>query len=46
MVVPRQDFSYKCDIWSLGCILYSLFCEKPSYVPDGKGGLCRVPLPP
>lgn len=33
-----RDFSYKCDIWSLGCLLYAIFNCKPAYLPDGAGG--------
>jgi len=33
-----QDFSYKCDIWSLGCLLFAIFNVTPKYVPDGRGG--------
>jgi len=32
------DFSYKCDVWSIGCMLFCLFNKSPQYVPDGKGG--------
>lgn len=36
--VIARDFSYKCDIWSLGCLLYAIFNCQPSYLPDGAGG--------
>lgn len=36
--VLMQDYSYKCDIWSLGCMLYAIFNVVPAYLPDGRGG--------
>jgi len=36
--VIRRDFSYKCDIWSFGCLLYAIFNNTPAYLPDGAGG--------
>jgi calcium-dependent protein kinase len=36
--VIRRDFSYKCDIWSFGCLLYAIFNNQPAYLPDGAGG--------
>lgn len=36
--VIRRDFSFKCDIWSFGCLLYAIFNNQPAYLPDGAGG--------
>jgi len=36
--VLRRDFSFKCDIWSFGCLLYAIFNNQPAYLPDGAGG--------
>lgn len=27
--VIRGSFTYKCDVWSLGCCLFALLCRKP-----------------
>lgn len=35
--VLRGDFSYKCDIWSLGCLLYATFNSVPEYAEDEDG---------
>lgn len=35
--VLRGDFSYKCDIWSLGCLLYATFNTVPEYAEDDDG---------
>jgi len=36
--VLMQDFSYKCDVWGAGCMLYAIFNVVPHYLPDGRGG--------
>jgi len=36
--VIQGDFSYKCDIWSMGCMLFAVYNTAPFYIPDGKGG--------
>jgi len=36
--VLAGDFSYKCDIWSLGCMLFAIFNTRPFNIPDGQGG--------
>jgi len=36
--VLARDFSYKCDIWGVGCMLYAIFNVVPNYLPDGQGG--------
>lgn len=36
--VLMGNFSYKCDIWGIGCMLFAIFNSKPFYIPDGKGG--------
>lgn len=36
--VIQGDFSFKCDIWSIGCILFAMYNTEPFYVPDGAGG--------
>lgn len=36
--VLTRHFSYKCDIWGIGCMLYAIFNVVPTYLPDGKGG--------
>merc|ERR1719253_604761 len=33
------NFSCKCDVWSLGCVLFSLFCHTPVVVPKKGGGV-------
>mmetsp|Transcript_28 Transcript_28/g.100 ORF Transcript_28/g.100 Transcript_28/m.100 type:complete len:714 (+) Transcript_28:71-2212(+) len=43
--VMEGNFSYKCDIWSLGCCCFALFCEKPKVVPDGSGSTVLWPYP-
>lgn len=35
--VLLRDFSYKCDIWSLGCMLFALFNPNVTWVPNAKG---------
>jgi len=43
------DFSYKCDVWSLGCILFALFNAKPPLVRDPRSGhevVFTYPFPP
>merc|ERR1719502_2247874 len=37
-MVRRAPFSYKCDIYSLGCLLFAIFNPTPEWLPDGKGG--------
>eukprot|EP00747_Dinoflagellata_sp_TGD_P210155 gnl/TRDRNA2_/TRDRNA2_83473_c1_seq1.p1 gnl/TRDRNA2_/TRDRNA2_83473_c1~~gnl/TRDRNA2_/TRDRNA2_83473_c1_seq1.p1 ORF type:complete len:371 (-),score=52.57 gnl/TRDRNA2_/TRDRNA2_83473_c1_seq1:83-1066(-) len=44
------DFSYKCDIWSLGCMLFAIFNTKPMQTFDQSGRKVHylypfVPLP-
>jgi len=34
----KGDFSYKCDVWSIGCMLFCIFNKSPQFLPDGKGG--------
>jgi Ca2+-binding EF-hand superfamily protein len=36
--VLRHDASCKCDIWSLGCLLFAILNPVPTYLPDGNGG--------
>jgi len=36
--VIKGDFSYKCDIWSLGCMIFAIYNAQPFYIPDEKGG--------
>mmetsp|Transcript_68459 Transcript_68459/g.189430 ORF Transcript_68459/g.189430 Transcript_68459/m.189430 type:complete len:361 (-) Transcript_68459:144-1226(-) len=36
--IVKADFSYKCDIWSLGCMLFAIFNSSPFHIPDDKGG--------
>lgn len=36
--VLMRDFSYKCDVWGVGCMLYAIFNVVPKYLPDGQGG--------
>lgn len=36
--VIRRDFSFACDIWSFGCLLYAIFNVQPAFLPDGAGG--------
>lgn len=42
------DFSYKCDVWSLGCIMFALFNAKPPLVQDHSGHevVFMYPFPP
>lgn len=42
------DFSYKCDVWSIGCILFALFNAKPPLVRDQSGHevVFTYPFPP
>lgn len=42
------DFSYKCDVWSLGCILFALCNAKPPMVRDQSGHevVFTYPFPP
>uniref|UniRef100_A0A7S4RSE4 non-specific serine/threonine protein kinase n=1 Tax=Alexandrium monilatum TaxID=311494 RepID=A0A7S4RSE4_9DINO len=35
--VIRGDFSYKCDIWSLGCMLFAMFNSRPFLIPGPQG---------
>eukprot|EP00927_Polykrikos_kofoidii_P038733 TRINITY_DN33156_c1_g2_i1.p1 TRINITY_DN33156_c1_g2~~TRINITY_DN33156_c1_g2_i1.p1 ORF type:complete len:802 (+),score=120.19 TRINITY_DN33156_c1_g2_i1:42-2447(+) len=37
--VIAQNFSYKCDIWSLGCMLFAVFNPTVSWVPNTSGVL-------
>jgi len=36
--VLQQSYTYKADIWSLGCLMYAAFNTRPNYCPDGAGG--------
>lgn len=36
--VVARDSSCKCDIWSLGVMLFAIFNAVPQYMADGKGG--------
>ncbi|CAJ1402364.1 unnamed protein product [Effrenium voratum] len=40
--VLAGDFSYKCDIWSLGCMLYAAFNKNPIQTP---GQAAMYPYP-
>ncbi|CAE7227197.1 CPK4 [Symbiodinium necroappetens] len=46
--VLQGDFCYKCDVWSLGCMLFAVFNPQPSYIPgpDGNPILCPYPFHP
>jgi calcium-dependent protein kinase len=35
-VIGRR-FTYKCDIWSLGCCLFALLCADPTYEETSEG---------
>lgn len=43
--VLTGSFSYKCDVWSLGCMLFAILNPQPFYIPDGKGGQILYPYP-
>lgn len=43
--VLRENFSCKCDVWSLGCCLYALFLKKPSAFRKPNGTLEVFPYP-
>lgn len=36
--VIGRDFSFKCDVWSLGIMLFAIYNAVPQYIPDGEGG--------
>eukprot|EP00811_Abedinium_folium_P000955 NODE_10876_length_1323_cov_6.326923.p1 GENE.NODE_10876_length_1323_cov_6.326923~~NODE_10876_length_1323_cov_6.326923.p1 ORF type:complete len:368 (+),score=139.41 NODE_10876_length_1323_cov_6.326923:163-1104(+) len=36
--VMQRNFSCKCDVWSIGCMLFAIFNPMPSWVDDGLGG--------
>lgn len=36
--VIGRDFSSKCDVWSLGIMLFAIYNAVPQYIPDGEGG--------
>merc|ERR1712046_130167 len=36
--VINKDFSCKCDIWSIGCLLYAAFNAVPKYLVDEATG--------
>lgn len=33
--VLNGDFSYKCDVWSLGCLLYAILNPNGTWIEDG-----------
>eukprot|EP00929_Paragymnodinium_shiwhaense_P050581 TRINITY_DN25463_c0_g1_i3.p1 TRINITY_DN25463_c0_g1~~TRINITY_DN25463_c0_g1_i3.p1 ORF type:complete len:615 (-),score=120.24 TRINITY_DN25463_c0_g1_i3:914-2629(-) len=39
--VLARNFSYKCDIWSIGCMLYAMLNQRPTYLETSSG---RVPI--
>lgn len=43
--VFARDFSQKCDIWSIGCLLFAMFNTKPLYVRDHHGNDVLYPYP-
>jgi len=43
--VFKRDFSHKCDTWSIGCLLFSIFNTKPLYVRDQTGQDVWYPYP-
>lgn len=46
--VIRGSFTYKCDVWSLGCCLYGLLCRRPDAFrkPDGSMEVHPYPFRP
>jgi len=46
--VIRGSFTYKCDVWSLGCCLYGLLCSRPDAFkkPNGSLEVHPYPFPP
>lgn len=36
--VLMGDFSYKCDIWSLGCMIFAVYNSQPFNIPAPNGG--------
>jgi len=43
--VIRRSFTCKCDVWSLGCCLFGLLCQKPTAFRGPDGGLEVYPYP-
>mmetsp|Transcript_146560 Transcript_146560/g.468116 ORF Transcript_146560/g.468116 Transcript_146560/m.468116 type:complete len:427 (+) Transcript_146560:2-1282(+) len=43
--VFRHSSTYKCDVWSLGCCLFGMVCQKPLWVPSRSGGVEIYPYP-
>ncbi|CAE7509138.1 CPK4 [Symbiodinium natans] len=43
--VLQGDFCYKCDVWSLGCMLYAVFNSQPTYMPGPDGNDTLYPYP-
>lgn len=33
-ILKKQPFSYKIDIWALGCLMYYLACLEPAFLID------------
>jgi len=46
--VIRRSFTCKCDVWSLGCCLFGLLCQKPTAFrrPDGTLEVYPYPFAP
>jgi serine/threonine-protein kinase ULK/ATG1 len=38
-ILLRQQYDFKCDIWSLGIITYQLVYGLPPFMPSTGGGI-------
>jgi len=43
--VIKGSFTYKCDVWSLGCCLYGLLCRRPDAFKKPNGSMEVHPYP-
>ena len=41
-ILEKKPYSFQCDIWSLGCILYSLICSSLPFDHESQREIIRM----